>query len=226
MRSKALGVEHAERRRQRRCVDGHDVGGGEQLVERHQSRRPGTGDSSTAGSLAITRMPSALATTATREAMRPMPTRPSTLPSSSRARPTGSPLQALAGTVDVMREVLGHGEHQRQRVLGGRHHRRDRRVAHDDPCRGGVGDVDVVVADTDARDDLGVRRQRERRRVPRPHRAGEDRVGGVEAVVGAGSDDDRPPVDEVVGRRRGTDGRRTDRGSCGGRQRSQSRAAR
>ena len=126
-----------------------------------------------------------------------MPTRPSTLPSSSRRGRPARPA-ALPGAADVMRQVLGDGEHQRQRVLGGRHHRRDRRVADDDAGRGGVGDVDVVVADTDPRDDLERSGAGEGRRVPGRTAAGEDRVGGVEAVVGSGSDDDRPPVDEVA----------------------------
>jgi chorismate mutase len=35
-------------------------------------------------------------------------------------------------------------------------------------------------------------------RVPGSHSAGEDRVSGVEPVVGTATDDDRPPRDEVV----------------------------
>ena len=107
-------------------------------------------------------------------------------------------LQALAGALDVMREVLRHGEDQRQRVLGGGHHRRDRRVAHDDAGRLGVGDVDVVVADTDPRDDLGVAVPRERGGVPLPSGADEDGVGDVEPVIAAGADEIGPPVDEVA----------------------------
>ena len=51
---------------------------------------PGTGGSRTAGSVAMTCMPSPCAATATREAIRPIPISPSVLASSSRARPIAS----------------------------------------------------------------------------------------------------------------------------------------
>ena len=58
--------------------------------------------------------------------------------------------QTLAGALDLRRQVLHHGEHQHQRVLGGRDRRSIGGVAHDHAGRGRGGDVDVVVADADA----------------------------------------------------------------------------
>jgi len=49
-------------------------------------------------------------------------------------------------------EVLGHGEKQRDGMLGGRDGRRVGRIADGDPARSGVWNYDVVEADTATRD--------------------------------------------------------------------------
>ena len=114
----------------------------------------------------------------------------------------GSPdrlaFESLAGAGGVMRKVLGDGEDQRQRVLGSRHHRRQRRVAHGHAGSSCGDDVDVVVADPDPRDHLDSRAQPEGGVVPRTHRCRQDGVGHVELIVAAETHKLRSPVDQVA----------------------------
>ena len=91
------GVEHAVGRGQCRRVDGDDVGACRARGRTAPDRHPAPATRAPPDRWRSRVMPSALATTATREAMRPMPTRPSTLLSSSRARPTGSPRRPCTG---------------------------------------------------------------------------------------------------------------------------------
>ena len=97
-------------------------------------------------------------------------------------------------------DVPGDGEEQRERVLGGRHHRRLGRVRHDDaPPRRRVH-VDVVDADACTPDHLEASRLLDEPRVdrrPRPHddrvEVGDDRLELRAAVL----DDFEAPAEEL-----------------------------
>ncbi len=95
------------------------------------------------------------------------------------------------------RQVLGDGEHQRHRVLGGRHGRGLRGVARDDAGGGDVGEVHVVVADAGPRDHAEPWARREHRCVIRALAAGDRAVGEGEVGI-VGADGDRAALDQVA----------------------------
>ena len=91
-------------------------------------------------------MPKARARIATSWPIRPKPSTPSVLPSTS-VPPNLLTLPLAAREAGVrLRDVAGEREHQRDRVLGGGDRVGLRRVGDDDPALGGGGDVDVVDA--------------------------------------------------------------------------------
>ena len=155
-------------------VQRHDVGERQHRVECHES------DAGYRRLLdewigATTIIPRPWAAMATRLAMRPSPTSPKRRAvelerlGGHRARQPGR------GAGLQHRHVLGDGEHQRDRVLGGRHGRRLRGVADDDAGGGGVGEVHVVVADAGSRHDAEPWARREHRSVPLAMAAGDRR---------------------------------------------------
>ena len=105
--------------------------------------------------------------------------------------------QPGGGTGLQDRHVLGDGEHQRDRVLGGRHGRGLGGIAGDDAGGGEVGEVQVVVADAGPRHDAEPWARREQRCVIRALAAGDRAVGEREVSI-VGPDGDRPALDQVA----------------------------
>ena len=128
-------------------------------------------------------MPSPIARRATCWPIRPKPSTPSVLPSSStpphlRALPA-TLLQRRVGLRDVARER----DDQADRLLGGRDDRRLGRVRDDDPAPRRRLDVDVVDTDAGAADHLQVRRALDQVGRELRRRANHDRVVAVDDLL-------------------------------------------
>ncbi len=188
------GVDHVTGVGDGGSVQRDDVGFGEESIELDEFAAVGFGEIRVVGHDAHAERPGGRADAAGDPAVTHQPQQRAVEFQRGASR---RPRQALAGTLGLRGQVLDDGEHQHQRVLGGRHRRGVGRVAHDHPGSRGRGNIDVVVADADPGDDLQRRAQGEGLGVPGTLGAGQHGMGGAEVAV-VGSDGDRPALDEVA----------------------------
>ena len=151
-------------------------------------------------------VPNAASRWATSCPMRPSPTTPTVLPKISVPENDDRFQVCSRSDASAGGDLARGGQHQRERVLGGAVDVRRRRVDHQHAAGGGGVDVDVVQADTCARDDLQLGRGGQHLGVDGGRGADQQRVGlghGGQQLFAVGAVD---PADLYLVTERGDSG--------------------